>query len=103
MYSLCLYSTAVWARRGSGIGGGGIPLDPVEEDSPAEPAVAPVDEKEPFAVGVMGVPVPEMAEVPAIGVKGAVELIVGKEGVTGVGLRARPESGCATAELFAGG
>ena len=79
-------------------------LDPVEEDSPAEPDMGPEDGKEPLAVGVMGVPVPEMIEVPAIGVKGAVEFITGKEGVIGVGLRASPESGCATAaEVFSDG
>lgn len=79
------------------MGGGGTPLDPVEEDSPAKPDTGAEDGKEPLAVGVMVVPVPEMIEAPAIGVKGAVEFIAGKEGVIGVGLRARPESGCAIA------
>jgi hypothetical protein len=80
-----------------------MPLDPVEEDSPAEPDVTPEGVKEPLAVGVMGVPVPEMIEFPAIGVKGAVEFTAGKEGVVGAGLRVRPGSGCATAAEVVGG
>lgn len=89
-----MYSTDVCARRGSGIGRGGAPLEPVEEDSAAGPETRPGDEKDPLAAGVAGV---EMIEVPAIGVNGAVEFIAGRDGVLEVGLKARPVSGCAVA------